>query len=104
LRPGEVLIAESGGTFVIDGITVTEKAPGGFALNLSQEYVLFLYIESSAGFAQLAAGSASAFLITPERQLAALTKPDSPLAKDINAHYNNRIDWLRDDAKRRTSR
>ena len=104
LQAEELLIVRHGGKIVVDGVTVTETSRDDLSFDTAHRYVLFLYFESSSKIASLAAGRASAFLITAEGELAALTKRPHPLFKDIQVQYNNRLDWLRDDAKARMSR
>jgi len=104
LQAEELLIVRHGGKIVVDGVTVTETSRDDLSFDTAHRYVLFLYFESSSKIASLAADRASAFLITAEGELAALTKRPHPLFKDIQVQYNNRLDWLRDDAKARMSR
>jgi hypothetical protein len=104
LQPEEFLIVRNGGKIVVDGVTVTETPRNDLSFDTLHRYVLFLYFESSSKIASLAADRASVFLITAEGELAALTKRPHPLVNDIQVQYNNRLDWLRDDAKARMSR
>lgn len=104
MQPEEFLILQNGGKIVVDGVTVTETPRNDLSFDTPNRYVLFLHFESSSKVASLAADRASAFLITAEGELAALTKRPHPLVKDVQVQYNNRLDWLRDDAKARMSR
>jgi len=79
----ELVVVHSGGKAIIDGVTVTEQSYDNLSFKTSRKYLLFVLLSRRAQYADLAAGSSSAFLVRPDDTLEPLTRLSYPLVDDV---------------------
>ncbi len=108
LSQDELIFYTEGGTLEIDGVTVEQGSPQSFHLRPDTPYLFILFLENPPGIASLAADAngvfAISFAISSEGTFSTLGNPEHDLVKDMRQRYGERLDFLREDAKRRTAR
>ncbi|MBV9746229.1 MAG: hypothetical protein JO099_20910 [Acidobacteriia bacterium] len=96
LGGSEVLFVVTGGTAVVDGITVTESpVDTGLVLHKDRQYVGGFLLEASGQLAETAALSASLYEISNNEDLTPLGSPEDPLVRDFRDYVGNRLSTLR---------
>jgi hypothetical protein len=95
LSADEVLLSSASGSIVSEGITVVERSPYEFRLRLDRQYVLIVYLESSARFAALASMSDGLFELQSDGSILPMGHKDHPLVKDIFVRTGNNLEFLR---------
>ncbi len=85
LNGNQILLAVSGGTTVIDGVTLTERTPGEESIKLNQQYLFILDI-SPDRLARLPLEAAGVFTIGGDgNTLSPITSRAHPVVKDVNS-------------------
>jgi hypothetical protein len=91
ISPDYILVPAPGGDLLLDDVLLRQFSK--LQLRTKQTYLLVLYFDSTGRAAELAAQEAGVFAIGPgDGSLHALS--DSPLARDIKAKWNSKIDAI----------
>lgn len=100
LTGSEVFYAVTGGTAVVDGITITEPpVDAGLMLQKGHEYVGGFFLEAGGQLADTAALSASLYELDKD-ELKPQGRPQHPLVRDFRDYLGNRLSALRDTLRR----
>lgn len=100
LNPDEFLIAQGGGTVVIDKIALTSVERDFPPFSLSEKYLLFVVINPD-GVAGLAMGPKTVFKMDSKGHLEPVNNEPQPLKDDIAYRLQSSVDELRRDLKNR---
>lgn len=101
LGGSEVLFVITGGTAVVDGITVTESpVDAGLVLHKDRQYVGGFLLDSSGQLARTAALTASLYELNNNEDLTPLGSPEHPLVRDFRDYLGNRLTALRNTISR----
>jgi hypothetical protein len=98
----ELLLVESGGRVLIDGITITQGSPQDLCFMLGRPYLVCLYLESEGKIANLAAHINGVFAVQKDNTFVPLSKHDDPLARDFQRRYRNDLTVMRKQVKQRS--
>jgi hypothetical protein len=104
LSQDELIFYTDGGTLEIDGVTVEQGSPQSSHLRPDTPYLFILFLENPPGIASLAAEANGVFAISSEGTFSTLGNPEHDLVKDMRQRYGERLDFLREDTRRRTAR
>ena len=91
LKDNEIYVFEGGGSIVIDGIKVTQKAL--FEYSLSEKYLLFISKNSSETIAMVSLGKYGVFRVNANDNdtLEPIAADFTPVARDLKDHHANKI-------------
>jgi len=100
LKDNEIYVLEGGGTVLIDGVKVTQKAAYEYAK--SRKYLLFISKNSPETIAMVNLGKYGIFRVREDDDdtLEAIAEEISPLKRDLDQRHANKISTLRAVAKR----
>jgi hypothetical protein len=100
LKTNEIYVLEGGGTVLIDGVKVTQKAAYEYAK--SRKYLLFISKNSPETIAMVSLGKYGIFRVKEDDDdtVEAIAEEISPLKRDLDQRHANKISTLRAVAKR----
>lgn len=100
LKDNEIYVLEGGGSVVIDGIKVTQKAL--YEYSLSEKYLLFISKNSSETVAMVSLGKYGVFRVKANDNdtLEPISPEVTPVARDLKEHHANKISRLKIALKR----
>lgn len=106
LRVGDLVLAQSGGEVLVDGVHISKRAREGFELNTSQRYLLIVYIQASGQFAEFAAGPGSAYVVNDkdQDQITSVSDVSTRFSEEIRDIYHNRLSVIRKESRRDSNR
>jgi hypothetical protein len=91
----ELLVAKYGGVVSVNGVTISSTDLNFPNYQTSQNYLLFLHIDSSKKVGVLAGGPVAAFTVSANGVLAPASPINSTLAQEISQTYGNSLAALR---------
>lgn len=97
LDPGQVLVAERGGSVTVDGVQLSMKPEFNFTLN--ERYLLFLEENESGVFARIMVGPDAIFKITPEQSFEDVTGKPHSLKKIVKERSRGKLKELKSAVK-----
>lgn len=101
LGGSEVLFVVTGGTAVVDGITVTESpVAAGLVLHKERQYVGGFLLDASGQLVGTAALSASLYELNNNEDLTPLGSPEHALVRDFRDYLGNRLSTLTNTIRR----
>ena len=97
----EVLLPYTGGRIVVEGIIIKQQPHHGFHLDLTKDYVLSLFLESSGAVANLAAGPDGVFAVDSDGMLTPMGRSDHPLVQEVHVRQWDKLEFLRSSLRER---
>jgi hypothetical protein len=98
LNANEILILRSGGSYLIDGVTLFATDPDYPDFMLNQKYLLFVSLDSSRSVGIIDVGPVGAYAVNASGNLMPIYESDpgeNPIADGLVARYGNNLNQLR---------
>lgn len=95
LGPGQLLVAHNGGSVTVNGVEINSIDQAFPDYQMSQNYLLFLRMDTSKRVGRTSLGPAAVFTISSNGTLATVAEGTHPLAQDIIERYGNSVANLR---------
>ncbi len=95
LSAGQLLIPKYGGSVMINGVTINSIDHNFPAYQTSQNYLIFLNVDSTKGVGSVDGGGVAVFAVGANGTLTPVISISSALAEDISLRYGNSLIALR---------